>query len=47
MEAIFQSTSGLPRRVNSLAHHALMAAALAKAKAVSIEHVQAALPEVA
>ena len=29
-----------------LAHHALIAAALAKAKTVSAEHVQAALPEV-
>jgi len=47
MEALFQATSGLPRKVNLLAHHALMAAALAKAKAVSIEHVQAAMPEVA
>ncbi len=47
MEAIFQATSGLPRRVNGLAHHALMAAALGKAKAVTIEHVQAAAPEVA
>lgn len=46
-EAIFQATSGLPRKVNLLAHHALMAAALAKAKAVSAEHVQAALSEVA
>jgi type II secretory pathway predicted ATPase ExeA len=47
LEAVFQATSGLPRKVNLLAHHALMAAALARAKAVSIEHVQAALPEVA
>jgi general secretion pathway protein A len=47
MEAIFQATSGLPRKISLLAHHALMAAALAKAKAVSTEHVQAALPEVA
>jgi type II secretory pathway predicted ATPase ExeA len=46
IEAIFQATSGLPRKVNLLAHHALMAAALAKAKAASAEHVQAALPEV-
>ncbi len=45
-EALFQATQGLPRRVNLLAHHALIAAALAKAKAVSAEHVQAALPEV-
>jgi type II secretory pathway predicted ATPase ExeA len=46
-EAIFQATQCLPRKVNLLAHHALMAAALAKAKAVSAEHVQAALSEVA
>jgi type II secretory pathway predicted ATPase ExeA len=47
MEALFQATSGLPRKVNLLAHHALLAAALAKQKTVSIEHVQAAMPEVA
>lgn len=47
MEALFQATSGLPRKVNLLAHHALMAAALAKQKVVSAEHVQTALPEVA
>jgi general secretion pathway protein A len=45
-EAIFQATGGIPRRVNLLAHHALLAAALARAKAVSADHVQAALPEV-
>lgn len=45
MEAIYQATSGLPRKVNLLAHHALMAAALAKHKAVSSEHVQAAMAE--
>lgn len=45
-EAIFQATSGLPRKVNLLAHHAMLAAAVAKAKAVSAEHVQAAMPEV-
>jgi type II secretory pathway predicted ATPase ExeA len=45
-EAIFQATSGLPRKVNLLAHHALMAAALARAKTVTAEHVNAALPEV-
>jgi general secretion pathway protein A len=47
LEALFQATSGLPRKVNLLAHHALLAAALAKAKTVTSEHVQAALPEVA
>jgi type II secretory pathway predicted ATPase ExeA len=46
-EAIFQATQGLPRRVSLLAHHAMMAAALARAKAVTAEHVHAALPEVA
>jgi general secretion pathway protein A len=44
-EALFQATSGLPRKVNLLAHHALLAAALAKAKVATAEHVQAALPE--
>jgi hypothetical protein len=32
--------------VVSLAHHALLAAALARAKVVTAEHVQAALAEV-
>jgi general secretion pathway protein A len=45
-EAIFQATQGLPRKVNLLAHHALLAAALARAKVVTAEHVQAALAEV-
>lgn len=44
-EALFQATGGLPRKINLLAHHALLAAALARAKSVSAEHVQAALPE--
>jgi type II secretory pathway predicted ATPase ExeA len=46
-EALFQATNGLPRKLNSLAHHALLAAALARARSVSADHVQAALPEVA
>jgi type II secretory pathway predicted ATPase ExeA len=46
IEALYQATGGLPRKVNQLAHHALMAAALARAKTVSAEHVEAALPEV-
>jgi len=45
LEAIHHATNGLPRKVNLLAHHALTAAALAKAQAVSADHVQAALPE--
>ena len=47
MEAIFQATNGLLRKINGLAHHALNAAALTRARTVSAEHVQAALPEVA
>lgn len=46
-EALFQATSGLPRKLNLLAHHALLASALARAKTVSAEHVEDALPEVA
>jgi len=46
-EAIFQAASGLPRKVNLLAHHALLAAALARAKTVTTEHVQSAMAEVA
>lgn len=46
IEAVFQATSGLPRRVNQLSHFSLLAAAMAKAKAVSAEHVSAALPEI-
>lgn len=45
LEAIYHATSGLPRKVNLLAHHALTAAALAKKQTVTAEHVQAALPE--
>jgi general secretion pathway protein A len=47
LEALFQATGGIPRKVNLLAHHALHAAALARVRSVSAEHVQAALPEVA
>jgi type II secretory pathway predicted ATPase ExeA len=46
VEAIFQATQGLPRKVNLLAHHSLIAAALAKQNAASADHVQAALSEV-
>jgi general secretion pathway protein A len=47
VEAIFQASTGLPRKANALAHHALFAAAIAKAKSVTTEHVQAAMQEVA
>lgn len=46
VEAIFQATHGMLRKVNRLAHYALSAAAIAKTQQVSIEHVQAALDEV-
>lgn len=46
IEAIFQATKGLPRKVGILAHHTLLAAALDKAKTATDEHVQRALPEV-
>ena len=45
IEALFQATQALPRKVNRLAHYALTAAAIAQAKAVTVEHVQAALTE--
>jgi hypothetical protein len=47
VEALFQATQGLPRKINLLAHHTLIAAALQKAKAATADHVQAALSEVA
>ena len=47
VEAIFQATGGLPRRVNGLAHHTLLAAAVAKAKVATADHVQVAITEVA
>jgi general secretion pathway protein A len=47
VEAIYQASSGLPRKANNLAHHALFAAAIGRAKTVNTEHVQAALQEIA
>jgi len=47
VEAIFQATGALPRRINLLAHHALIAAAIDKAKIVTTEHIQAALTDLA
>jgi len=40
-EAIYQASTGLPRKANLLAHHALFAAAISKSKSISTEHVQA------
>ena len=47
IEAIYQASTGLPRKANSLAHHSLLAGAISKAKTVTTEHVQAALQELA
>jgi len=47
LAALHQSSSGLPRKLNLFAHHALIAAAAAKAKVVTAEHVQAAMSECA
>lgn len=44
-KALFQASQGLPRKLNRAAHYALSAAALAKLRQVSAEHVQTALDE--
>jgi general secretion pathway protein A len=46
LHAIYQATGGLPRKVNLLAHHALIAGALQRAVAVNAEHIQAAMQEI-
>jgi type II secretory pathway predicted ATPase ExeA len=46
LEAMFQATGGLPRKINQLAHYALFAAAAAKTKTASAEHVTSALTEI-
>lgn len=46
VEALHQASQGLPRRLALLAHHTLMATALARAKAATADHVAAALAEV-
>ena len=45
VEALFQASQGMPRKVNRLAHYALTSAALAQARTVTSEHVQTALTE--
>jgi type II secretory pathway predicted ATPase ExeA len=45
IEALFQASQGLPRKLNRAAHYALSAAAIAKVRQVSAEHVQTALDE--
>ena len=46
VHALYQATHGLPRKVNLVAHYALSAAALTKARQITAEHVQSALEEV-
>jgi len=46
IEAVYQATNGMMRKVNRLTHYSLSAAAIGKAKSVNIEHVQAAADEV-
>jgi type II secretory pathway predicted ATPase ExeA len=45
LEALFQATNGLPRKVNLLAHLSLNIAALKQAPTVTIEHIQLAVEE--
>jgi type II secretory pathway predicted ATPase ExeA len=45
LEALYQATNGLPRKVNLLAHLSLNIAALHQAQAVSAEYVQLAVEE--
>ena len=45
LEAIFQATNGLPRKVNLLAHLSLNIAAIEKAQSVTAEHIQTAMEE--
>jgi type II secretory pathway predicted ATPase ExeA len=47
IEALFQATQGVPRKVNRLAHYALTSAAIEGARTVTIEHLQAARAEIA
>jgi len=44
-EALFTASQGVARRINLLAHHTLLAAALDKKKVASSEHVEAAMQE--
>jgi general secretion pathway protein A len=45
IEALYQATQGLPRKVNRLAHYALSAAAAAQSRQTSAEHIATALEE--
>ena len=47
VEALFQATQGMPRKLNRLAHYALTSAAIEQARTVTAEHVQGAREEIA
>ena len=47
VEALFQASQAMPRKVNRLAHYALTGAAIDKARTVTAEHVQSACQELA
>lgn len=47
VEAVALASSGLPRRIDRIAHYALHAAALDKSRTVSVEHVEKAGLELA
>lgn len=46
INAIYQATRALPRKINRLAHYALTAAAISEARSVTAEHVEAAMREI-
>ncbi len=45
VEALFQASQAMPRKVNRIAHYALTSAAIDKARTVTGEHVQSACEE--
>ncbi len=45
LEAMFQATNGLPRKVNLLAHLSLNIAAIEQTQSVTAEHIQTAMEE--
>ena len=47
LEALFQASRGLPRRINGIAHYALAAAAIDQARAVSSQHLERGCQELA
>jgi len=44
-EALFEASQGIMRRIDTLAHHALAAAAISRAKLIEPEHVLQAAEE--